>query len=678
MILPMALLPALVMAPLLTHGAEPAWNEGGTITPAESLDSNTRIDLKRPLTLDISANHTVKLRGDISTPGPFPVALTKQGAGRLELWGNNDNMKQDVWLQGGHLHLAHQHALGDGNTLHINPGTALSYAPGITIANALEFQGTLFDPAVRWHVHSGVATQAGTIQRFASFVKTGAGTLALNNLTLWPDSRLAIDEGAVLLQGHFAGHIAVHDGAALTGSGRAGRLHVHAGGTLAPLQTLSVSDGLTFDAGSRLQLRAWPNGQVDQIDVARGAPQLNGDVLVLPQKHQLEWTHDTSSVIVKSDTDAIQGRFASVHSAAPWLEPTLHYESHQVRLQLRLRQGELSPINHNFSTGWAATLRNIMSEDSRFVREAVYLHAPQQNPFWVHALHSSGDFKSDNGHRAQRQLSGMLLGANHDISPSWRVGVYGGASRTHADGRGTRAWTRGAGGVRGGQTPLPGHTFDAGATLNTVHIGVHTQWGQPGIAQLVLGVAHSRHRVQSHRTAGMPLPADTLHSRYRARTQQVFAEARYPLWTSHDQTQRIEPLVRVAWVQTKQRGHTEQSHHLALQRSTDHIRTVYSSVGVHAQQELALPLGDVTLSGTLAWRHAQGDTHKALPQYFQGDPLQRPIKARGIGITRNAWQHQLAMQAQLSKRSQLGVAWAGQYARGHKDHGVLLTLNSRW
>src|SRR5690606_39666261 len=116
---------------------------------------------------------------------------------------------------------------------------------------------------------------------------------------------------------------------------------------------------------------------------------------------------------VNSDTDAIQGRFTSVHSAAPWLEPTLHYESHQVRLQLRLRQGELSPINDNFSTGWAATLRNIMSEDSRFVREAVYLHAPQQNPFWVHALHSSGDIKGDNGYRAHRDRKSTRLNSSH-------------------------------------------------------------------------------------------------------------------------------------------------------------------------------------------------------------------------------------------------------------------------
>src|SRR5690606_14440127 len=119
---------------------------------------------------------------------------------------------------------------------------------------------------------------------------------------------------------------------------------------------------------------------------------------------------------------------------------------------------------------------------------------------------------------------------------------------------------------------------------------------------------------------GFHLPSDTLHSRYRAHTHQVFAEARYPLWRSHDQRQRIEPLIRLAWVRIKQDAHAEQDHTLALVRSTDHIRTVFTTLGVHGRQERALPLGNVALEGTLAWRHAHGDTHKGSQQYLRGDP----------------------------------------------------------
>ena len=124
MILPMALA-ALVVAQPVARGAEPAWNEGGTITPIESLDSNTRIDLKRPLTLDISANHTVKLRGDISTPGPFLVALTNvQHVLRL-----GRNIASDVFRRNaGQIH----HAIVNHDTAH-----AVVQVISLNIAHAL-------------------------------------------------------------------------------------------------------------------------------------------------------------------------------------------------------------------------------------------------------------------------------------------------------------------------------------------------------------------------------------------------------------------------------------------------------------------------------------------------------------------------------------------------------------
>lgn len=681
-----------IIAPLLTvHAAEPDWSQGGEHELNQSIDSNKTIELKKSLTLNIAAPHTVSLRGAISGPDYGLYALEKKGSGRLELWGDNgytdanDGITRNSILQEGTLHVGHSNALGNPllTILEVHGGTTLSYAPGINVGTKLYLQDNtagatpdnIGSGSITWRVDDGLATHSGSILHDATpLVKTGSGTLALNASATNPDGTLTIAQGAVRLNGLFAGKIDVRHGTVLYGAdqpqgtmGRAGRVHVLSGGTLAPAEKLIINgtpvhpgdNTLRFDANGHLHVRARADGNVDAVNVTWGLAQLDGHVLVLPQGSRETWQAGYDAPIITTEHGTIHGRFASVRSAAPWLEPELIYDTDHVLLRLRLRAGPL-PHQNAQGVGWAASVRNILVDDSRFLREAVYRHAPQPQRFWMHKLHSSGDFGQPK-HQTQRRIGGLLLGINHDINPAVRAGIYGGWTRSHVHDDGSKQ---------------PG--FDASATLDSMHLGLHAQFRHPQGWQAVLGAAHSRHRIHSRRTGDLSVSTGHLHSRYRARSSQIFGELRYPLWESVHTDARIEPLLQLARVWTSRSAHDEGRSTLAMAHPAERINTLFGGVGLHAHRRLELPRGGVTLSGTVAWRYAHGDTRRPVTQYYAGDPLRRSMAAHGLPIARHAWQLQLGMQADAGRHTQIGVHYAGQHARRQQDHGVQLTLTRQW
>src|SRR3546814_1616386 len=75
----------------------------------------------------------LQLSGKITSLDGSSQGLAKLGAGTLRLSGANDYRGNTLLLQGG-LDVAHSRALGQGyNTLHVNTGTRLRYAPGISV-----------------------------------------------------------------------------------------------------------------------------------------------------------------------------------------------------------------------------------------------------------------------------------------------------------------------------------------------------------------------------------------------------------------------------------------------------------------------------------------------------------------------------------------------------------------
>lgn len=272
-----------------------------------------------------------------------------------------------------------------------------------------------------------------------------------------------------------------------------------------------------------------------------------------------------------------------------------------------------------------------------------------------------------------RHISGLLLGVNLDVAPAWRLGILAGGSRTTAHGHQTPGM------------PHPAHAHNAmattshnGARIDSIHLGLHahhqTTWG----SQLTAGLAYSRHRIYRERQVSTPALHDSLSSRYRAHTTQIFGRIQHPLWVSRDQHSRLEPFVGLAWVRTQQAAHTEHGGPLAIQMPSGHTSVLFSTIGLATWHRLSLPQGTAILEGALSWQHASGDTHASMRQHFRDDIHRATLHAKGTPVHRQAWQLQLGLQADISKHAKLGIHYTGHHARQYRDHGVQLGLAARW
>lgn len=651
---------------------EPDWNQGGTLHITQSIDSSSTITLNKNLTLNIDAGHIVRLRGKLSNPqGLRNDGLIKKGAGRLELSGDNSDLDTFIALQEGTLHVSGHHALGKSwSTLEVYGGTTLSYEHGAEVANPLSLGNDL--SAIEWRVDSGIASHLSGIIGTTPLIKRGSGTLRLTGVVLDPNSHMTINEGSVHLVNQFSGRIDIENAATLSGNGRSGKLFIHPGGVLAPTGQMTVNRELHFRPDSRFHVRISPQGEHDSVGVLQGPAKLNGHVLALPLGKPQDWQRSVDAVIVQTRDGIGESRFTSVASALPYLDAELHYDSHRAILQLRPRRGGLPSLQRDQTGSQVASLRSMMPDDSRFIREAVYTHGITHSGFWSHAFHSSGDYRAHNQQNGyDRRINGLFLGSNRTISGTWRLGIYGGASTTHVH----QHFATSERATTSGLTPR----FNA--SVNSVHLGMFTHTRTDRGTQLTAGTAHSRHSIRSSRNVITPVLNDALSSRYRALSTQVFAKAQHPLWAStpgqHPQTS-IDAFTSLAWVHTRQSGHTERGGPLALHLPTERTHVLFNSIGLSASHHLQGPLGQATLSGTVAWRHASGDTHTPMRQHFRDDIYRSGFDAHGLPIARHAWQLRLGVQADIGKRAQLGVHYSGQHGHRREDHGVQAGLTIRW
>ncbi|RST53953.1 autotransporter-associated beta strand repeat-containing protein [Variovorax sp. DXTD-1] len=326
-----------------------------------------------------------------------------------------------------------------------------------------------------------------------------------------------------------------------------------------------------------------------------------------------------------------------------------------------------------------ASSKTAMLEDSRFVREAAIDRlrtascapgsaAPQpaqQQPApvqpgsqqdgctpadsqagtaWGQVFGSWGHIDGDgNAARLKRDIGGFVVGADKAVGAGWRVGAFGGYSRTSAD---TDA-------------------RNSSAKTDSYHLGLYggTQWGATALR---LGASQSWSKLETSRSVGFEGFADSVSAKYDSTTTQIFGEAGHRIDAAGV---ALEPFARLAHVRVKSDAFLERGGLAALYGQGGSVDATFSTLGVRASTQL----GSTTrLRGMLGWRHAFGDTAPTSTHAFAGSI---PFTLAGVPLARNVAVVEAGVDMQLRPNLTLGASYSGQFGGGLKDHGFKASLN---
>ncbi len=317
-----------------------------------------------------------------------------------------------------------------------------------------------------------------------------------------------------------------------------------------------------------------------------------------------------------------------------------------------------------------ASIHTVLIEDSRFLRKvandriraafenvgagqgaiATHGHAMNTQPVagegftvWGQTYGAIGSWDG-NGNAAtlDRTIGGLLMGGDHAVTETVRIGVLAGYSRSSAD----------------------VDARSSSATVDSYHLGIYGG-SRLGPVTLRGGGAITWNTIDTDRTVAFTGFSETLSANYGGRTLQAFGEAGYGIELDRA---RIEPYAGAALIHLNTDRFTETGGSAALTVSGDDTTTTTTTLGVRGETEVEFaPSRMALLNAGLAWRHAFGDVTPQSEMAFAGGT---PFTIAGVPIARDALVVELGAGIVLNPASRIGLTYSGQVGSGLAEHGV--------
>lgn len=555
---------------------------------------------------------------------------------------------------------------------------------------------------------NGLSTEvSGVIDGLGgALTKVGAGTLTLSGANLYTGPT-AVDGGKLVVNGSLLSAVTVNDGGTLGGNGQVAGVTAYLGAIIAPgnsIGTLGVNGNVAFAAGSTYQVETNGAGASDKI-VATGAATLDGGTVAV-QNTGGGFALGAHYTILTADL-GVTGTFASLQAPTmtPFLAFSLGYDPANVYLNvdrsavtfasagqtpnetatgggadsLPLSSPVVAALAQLDMAGAAAALdqlsgeehasiKGVMIDDSRFVREAALerlrsafgdgsapgqavtaydatgaVKAPANTDrfaLWGGGFGSWGSWDG-NGNAASidRDIGGLFVGADGQVGDAWRLGVIGGYSRSDfsVDGR------------------------NASATSDNYDLGVYAGT-QMGAVAFRSGLAYTWHDISTSRGVVFPGFAENLSADYAAGTAQAFGELAYQFKAGQS---AFEPFANLAYVNLSTDGFTEQGGAAALTAQSGDAGVTYTTLGLRASTVFAVGNGmTATARGTIGWVHAFGDTTPITTFAFGGGSA---FDIAGVPIASDAALLEAGLDLNLTPTAKIGINYGGQLSSEATD-----------
>jgi outer membrane autotransporter protein len=515
-----------------------------------------------------------------------------------------------------------------------------------------------------------------------------------------------VSGGTLKVNSDLGGTIDVLSGGTLGGFGSVGNTSVASGAAIAPgasIGTLTVMGDVDFAAGSFFDVEVDDAGNGDLLDVTGTATINGGTVRVAPAAGS--YAASTQYTILTANT--VTGAFDAVTSSFAFLTPSLTYDAQNVFLTLDLtaafQDAALTP--NQFNTAGAAEnlgggnaiydeILTMTEEEARAAFDALsgdahassrtgYFHSARQireallarlralsgggsqtadagyapaagdalpsgTRLWGQLFGATGETDGDgNAASLDRDSYGFLGGVDRDLGEASRIGVALGYSRSDFD--------------------VDAHA--SSGESDNLHVAAYggTKVGPvdlSGIVSYTYGSADTSRRVI---VGGL---TNNLAGDYDAQTVQAAIEAGTDL--AHGSLV-LTPFAGLAVIGVETDGFTEQGGPAALTVAGESDTIGVSTLGLRARRESET----VALSGSLAWRHAFGDTDPASRMAFASAPA-TPFTVRGVPLSENALALEAGAELALGGDTSLSLGYAGEYGSDAMDHGLQLELAFRF
>jgi outer membrane autotransporter protein len=322
-------------------------------------------------------------------------------------------------------------------------------------------------------------------------------------------------------------------------------------------------------------------------------------------------------------------------------------------LDATIRSVPLAHLRANLSAGLRPGEPTAAAGLSDAAPAASTLPAARARPVWAQLI---GNWQrhdaTDDTAAVRLRTTGLFVGADHAVGAGWRLGGALGYtdSQLRTDGTAARSGIDSYSALAYG-----GKAFEAG----------------PGKLNLMLGVSHTWHHIDTRRRVAVGGLDQTLRASYRAGATQVFTELGYTLAAGGGLA--LEPYAGLAWAGLHSRAFQESGGSAALSGTRQATHTTTTTVGLRARQALELGTVQGSVTAGAGWRRAFGDLRPTSTLAFDTGSA---FTVTGAPIARNAALLEAGLQAQTGRNATVALDYAGQLGAGNRDHSA--TLSWRW
>ncbi|MGV1978738.1 autotransporter-associated beta strand repeat-containing protein [Agrobacterium sp. 22-210-1] len=556
------------------------------------------------------------------------------------------------------------------------------------------------------------ATFANVIDGDGSLTKTGSGTLELTGNSSSFTGSTDLSQGGLKVNGSLAGSIVtVRNGTVLSGSGTVGGVVALSGSTIAPGNspgTLTVVGNYSQAVGSTYQAELTPRTSIsDKIAVGGTAEIVNGAILNVSKYGSNSPYALDAHYTVLTATGGVTGTY--ILTGNTWISTfysmvadydvsNVYVDAKQTRAfssagksrnQVAVADGlqslptgntlrdtiamsqtdEEARSAFNQLTGEVhSSIKGAVVEDSQFIRSAAIDRLRSAFETVGASANSSAAYGVDglsvwsNGYGSWRQtegdgnaasmshnLGGFVAGADAPVFDNWRLGVLAGY----------------------GHSNYNANERASSGSSDSYTVGAYggTQLGNIGLR---FGTAYSWNDISTSRNVGFADLTDRLSGKYDAGLFQAFGEAGYRMDLG---SVAFEPFAGLAHVSLDSDGFTEKGGLAGLATNGGSTDVTFSTLGLRSATTFAVGEYSLTAAGSVAWRHAYGNTTPTTNFNFAGSDA---FGIAGLPIATDAALIDLGLSTNLNPNVSLGISYTGQFANGSQSQGVRGNLNVKF